>query len=154
MSESINWTIKKFDELTPSELYAILRLRSEVFVVEQNCVYLDLDDKDEHCHHLMGWKDKMLVAYTRLVPPGISYEYPSIGRVVTSPSARQSGFGRLLMERSIEETMRLFGTSPIRIGAQLYLQRFYTSLGFITSSEIYLEDGIEHIEMTGPMLNA
>ena len=95
----------------------------------------------------MGWKDKMLVAYTRLVPPGISYEYPSIGRVVTSPSARQSGFGRLLMERSIEETMRLFGTSPILIGAQLYLQRFYTSLGFITSSEIYLEDGIEHIEM-------
>ena len=150
MTESITWANKKFEDLSPAELYSILQLRSEVFVVEQNCVYLDLDSKDQHCYHLMGWLDEKLVAYTRLVPPGISFEYPSIGRVVTSPSARRSGFGKLLMEKSIDETIRLFGISPIRIGAQLYLQKFYTSLGFITSSDVYLEDGIEHIEMTRP----
>lgn len=149
MSSTIQWTKKKFDELSVTELYIILRLRAEVFVVEQNCPYLDIDNKDQYCHHLMGWKDDQLVAYTRLVPPGISYdEYPSIGRVVTSPAARRGGFGRMLMEKSIEEIISLYGETPIRIGAQLYLKDFYTSLGFITSSEIYLEDGIEHIEMT------
>lgn len=149
MSSAIHWTKKKFNELTVEELYIILRLRSEVFVVEQNCPYLDTDNKDQYCHHLMGWKDDQLVAYTRIVPPGISYdEYPSIGRVVTSPAARRGGFGRMLMEKSIEETISLYGETPIRIGAQLYLKEFYTSLGFITSSNVYLEDGIEHIEMT------
>lgn len=148
MSSTLHWTRKKFDELSVAELYTILRLRGEVFVVEQNCPYLDTDSKDQYCHHLMGWKDDELVAYTRLVPPGISYEYPSIGRVVTSPNARRGGFGRMLMEKSIAETISLYGQVPIRIGAQLYLKDFYSSLGFIPSSEIYLEDGIEHIEMT------
>jgi ElaA protein len=148
MSSTLHWIKKKFDELSVAELYTILRLRAEVFVVEQNCAYLDTDNKDQYCHHLMGWKDDELIAYTRLVPPGVSYEYPSIGRVVTSPTARRGGFGRMLMEKSIEETISLYGKTPIRIGAQLYLKDFYTSLGFITSSEIYLEDGIEHIEMT------
>jgi ElaA protein len=148
MSSSINWVKKKFEELSVAELYTILRLRAEVFVVEQNCAYLDTDNKDQYCHHLMGWKDDELIAYTRLVPPGVSYEYPSIGRVVTSPTARRGGFGRMLMEKSIEETISLYGETPIRIGAQLYLKDFYSSFGFITSSEIYLEDGIEHIEMT------
>jgi ElaA protein len=148
MSSTLHWTKKKFDELSVAELYTILRLRAEVFVVEQNCAYLDTDNKDQYCHHLMGWKDDELIAYTRLVPPGVSYAYPSIGRVVTSPTARRGGFGRMLMEKSIEETISLYGKTPIRIGAQLYLKDFYTSLGFITSSEIYLEDGIEHIEMT------
>lgn len=149
MANMLHWTKKKFDELSVTELYTILRLRSEVFVVEQNCPYLDTDNKDQYCYHLMGWRDSELVAYTRLVPPGVSYDdYPSIGRVVTSPAARRGGFGRMLMEKSIKETIALFGNTPIRIGAQLYLKEFYTSLGFITSSEIYLEDGIEHIEMT------
>ena len=148
--EELTWSLKKFDDLSAAELYNILRLRSEVFVVEQNCVYLDLDNKDQDCHHLMGLMDGQLIAYTRLVPPGVSYEYPSIGRVVTSPSARRGGFGRSLMEKSIEQTKQLYGDAPIRIGAQLYLQSFYTSLGFLTSSDIYLEDGIEHIEMTRP----
>jgi len=149
MSSTLHWTKKKFNELSVSELYTILQLRAEVFVVEQNCPYLDTDNKDQYCHHLMGWVDDKLVAYTRLVPPGVSYdEYPSIGRVVTSPAARRSGFGKMLMEKSIEETISLYGKTPIRIGAQLYLKNFYSSLGFITSSEVYLEDGIEHIEMT------
>jgi ElaA protein len=144
---SINWAIKKFDELSVHELYSILQLRTEVFVVEQNCVFQDMDNKDQACYHLMGWKDDTLAATTRLVPPGIIYNIPSIGRVVTSPSARGAGIGRLLMKKSIEETYRLFGKLPIKIGAQVYLQKFYTSLGFQQTSEIYLEDGIEHMEM-------
>lgn len=144
----MTWTIKIFDELTVQELYAILRLRSEVFVVEQNCVFQDMDNKDQQCHHLMGWLNDELVAYTRLVPPGISYDYPSIGRVVTSGNARGTGMGKLLMEKSIEEVFRLFGKGTIRIGAQLYLKSFYESFGFVITSDIYDEDGIDHVEMT------
>lgn len=144
---TIDWHLKKFDELTALELYTILRLRSEVFVVEQTCAYQDMDNKDLYCHHLLGWHGDQLVAYTRLVPPGISYPQPSIGRVVTSPQARGTGAGRLLMNKSIDETEKLFGKQPIRIGAQLYLQQFYESLGFVQSSDEYDEDGIPHIEM-------
>lgn len=147
----MNWTLKKFEELTINELYALLRLRTEVFVVEQNCVFQDMDNKDQYCYHLMGWKDGELAACTRLVPKGVSYPaYPSIGRVVTSPAARGGGIGRILMEKSIEETRRLFGTGPVKIGAQLYLLKFYSSLGFEKTSDIYMEDGIEHIEMILP----
>lgn len=143
----INWTCKKFNELTPHELYAILQLRNEVFVVEQNCVFQDADNKDAYCCHLMGWKDGLLAAYTRLVPPGVSYTEMSIGRVVTSPAARGGGLGRELMEQSIKRCYNLFGNGSIKIGAQLYLEKFYGSLGFVQSSEMYLEDGIPHIEM-------
>ena len=148
----ITWTVKKFDDLAPHELYSILRLRSEVFVVEQNCVFQDMDNKDQLCYHLMGWQNAPdqsmeLITYTRLVPPGVSYDFPSIGRVVTSPAARGSGMGKLLMEKSIEELENLFGKRPIKIGAQLYLKAFYESLGFKQSSDIYDEDGIDHIEM-------
>jgi ElaA protein len=142
------WTTKNFADLSPDELYAILRLRSEVFVVEQNCVFQDMDNKDQKSWHLMGWENDVLIAYTRLVPPGVSYELPSIGRVVTAPATRKTGFGKILMEKSIEELTRLFGQSSIRIGAQLYLKKFYTSFGFEQSSEVYDEDGIDHIEMT------
>jgi ElaA protein len=144
----ISWTIKKFEELTPAELYAILQLRSEVFVVEQNCVFQDMDNKDQGCYHLMGWADNKLVAYTRLIPPGAAYQLASIGRVVTSPSARATGAGRLLMQKSIDEIYSLFGQIPVKIGAQLYLKKFYSSLGFKQTSDVYLEDNIEHIEMT------
>jgi ElaA protein len=143
----INWIVKKFDELSPNELYAILRLRSEVFVVEQTCVFLDMDNKDQASWHLMGWQDEKLMAYTRLVPPGIAYKEPSIGRVVTSPAARGGGFGKLLMEKSIEQAEALFGKISIRIGAQVYLTNFYNSFGFEQSSDIYDEDGIDHIQM-------
>ena len=144
---NLNWQLLSFDQLDVNLLYALLRLRTEVFVVEQNCVFQDMDNKDQQCHHLLGWEGKQLVAYTRLVPPGVSYSEPSIGRVVTSPAARGNGLGRVLMDKSIEEANKLFGDLPIRIGAQLYLRRFYESLGFMQSSEIYDEDGIDHIEM-------
>ena len=144
---TIQWRLKKFEELTPFELYAAIRLRNEVFVVEQNCVFQDADDKDQECFHLLGFKNQDLVAYTRLVPPGYIYKEPSIGRVVTSPSVRGTGAGRELMNQSIDSIYRLFGKQTIKIGAQLYLKKLYESLGFIQSGTGYLEDGIEHIYM-------
>jgi len=143
----IEWRLKTFNELTPGELYAILQLRIEVFVVEQNCPFQDADDKDQPSWHLMGYQGNKLVAYTRLVPAGVAYEQPSIGRVVTSPAVRGQGAGKLLMERSIGTLYELFGPTPIKIGAQLYLKRFYELLGFEQISDVYLEDGIEHIYM-------
>jgi len=143
----ITWTLKKFDDLTPHELYAILQLRNEVFVVEQQCAFQDADNKDQISYHIMGMEAASLVAYTRLVPPGISYAEPAIGRVVTAAQVRGTGAGRQLMEYSITQCYALFGHCQIRIGAQVYLKKFYTSLGFRTDGEIYLEDGIQHIEM-------
>ena len=143
----MKWILKKFDELTPQELYAIMQLRNEVFVVEQNCVYQDADNKDPASYHFMGWHSDKLLAYTRILPPGIAYPQPSIGRVVTSPAARGGGIGKQLMEQSMMQIKNLFGTVPVKIGAQLYLQKFYTQLGFQQTSDTYMEDGIEHIEM-------
>lgn len=148
MNDSIKWMLKKFDDLTIHELYAILQLRSEVFIIEQNCVYHDPDGKDQSAWHLMGMKDGKLVAYTRILPAGISYPDPAIGRVVTSPAARKSGLGRELMLRSIEQCEMLFGKTSITLGAQLYLKKFYESLGFFASGDEYIEDGIPHITMT------
>lgn len=143
----MNWILKSFDSLTVHELYAMLRLRSEVFVVEQNCVFQDMDNKDQQCYHLMGWKDDLLFACTRLVPPGLTYAEASIGRVVTSPAARGGGIGKTLIEKSIEEVFNLYGEGPIKIGAQLYLKKFYRSFGFEQIGDIYDEDGIDHIKM-------
>ena len=143
----ITWLCKKFDDLTPHELYAILQLRNEVFVLEQNCIFQDADDKDQQSFHFMGWLNKKLIAYTRIVPAGIASDKVSIGRVATSPSVRRTGIGKELLERSIEKTKELFGNVPIIIGAQLYLKKFYESLGFRQSGDIYHEDGIEHIKM-------
>jgi len=142
-----NWTDKKFEDLTPGELYAILQLRSEVFVVEQNCVFLDMDDKDQISHHLMGWEGDKLVACARIVPAGISYAEFSIGRIVSSPKVRRQGIGRVLVDKSIQLAYNLHGKGVIRIGAQYYLRGFYESFGFRKAGDIYLEDGIEHIEM-------
>ena len=144
---TIEWRLKRFEELSPFELYEILWLRNEVFVVEQNCVFQDADHKDADAHHLMGWLDGKLAAYTRLVPPGAIYKEMSIGRVVTAPHARRGGFGRALMAESIRCCGLLFGEGPIRIGAQLYLKTFYESFGFVQAGESYLEDGIPHIYM-------
>ena len=144
------WAIKSFQELSVSELYSILQLRTEVFVVEQNCVFQDMDNKDAKCFHLMCWENEKLIAYTRLVPANVSFKEVSIGRVVSSPSVRGRGIGKLLMEKSIQETDRLFGKQNIRIGAQYYLLDFYKSFGFEPTGEIYLEDNIEHIEMILP----
>jgi ElaA protein len=143
----LNWICKPFDQLTPKELYAILQLRNAVFVVEQNCVFQDADDKDQSSWHLMGWNDDQLAAYTRLVPAGISYGESSIGRVVICPKMRKSGLGKDLMEKSIAMIYSLWNIQPIRISAQLYLKKFYESFGFQQCSEIYLEDNIEHLSM-------
>lgn len=139
--------VKSFSTLTPNELYALLRLRSEVFVVEQNCVFLDADNKDIYCHHLMLFDNKQLIAYARLVPPGISYQEMSVGRVVTAKDARSKGAGKQLMQLAVEYCRKIFGDGPIRIGAQYYLEKFYTEIGFTATGDLYDEDGIEHIEM-------
>ena len=144
----MNWTLKKFDELTLQELYAILQLRNEVFIIEQTCIYADLDDKDREAWHLMCINNDKLIAYTRILPPGVSYAEPAIGRVVTAATARRSGLGKQLMLRSIEACEKLFGEISISLGAQVYLKKFYESLGFSAVSDMYLEDGIEHIKMT------
>ena len=130
-------------------MYALLRLRNEVFIVEQNCPFPDLDGKDQQCHHLLGFNAETgtLLAYTRLIPPGLAYGCPSIGRVVTSAEARGMGMGRELMQRSISEITRLYGPCSIQIGAQRYLRDFYESFEFLQSGEGYLEDGIDHIPM-------
>lgn len=148
--EKLQWSLKKFTELTSSELYAIMQLRNEVFVVEQDCVYQDADNKDQLSYHYMGWLQNKLGAYTRILPPGLAFEEPSIGRVVTSLSARGIGIGRILMEKSIEQLISLYGNTAIKIGAQFYLLKFYSSLGFQQISDIYLEDNIEHVEMLLP----
>lgn len=146
---NITWYHKHFKNLLTTELYQILKLRNEVFIVEQNCPFQDLDDKDFKCYHLMGFDtdSQKVMAYTRIVPAGVSYEEASIGRVVTSPLARGSGIGKQLMQKSIELLEELYGGVPIKIGAQLYLKKYYESFGFEQLDEVYLEDGIEHILM-------
>ncbi len=144
---SLHWTYKHFNLLTTQELYTILSLRSEVFVVEQNCVYLDTDNKDLDAWHLCGWQGEVLVAYVRILAPGVSYEEASIGRVLTNPAFRKNGYGVELMNVAIEKTINQFDVYTIKIGAQLYLLNFYSNLGFTQTSEVYMEDGIPHIEM-------
>lgn len=148
MNQKLQWDLKSFDALSTHELYELLRLRNEVFIVEQNCIFPDLDGKDQKCHHLIGSENGVLMAYSRIVPPGLSYEYPSIGRVLVSPLGRGKMFGIELMEISISSLEEIYGKSTIRIGAQLYLKKFYGSFQFEQSGEIYEEDGIDHIEMT------
>ena len=143
----INWICKYFDDLSPAELYAIMKLRSDVFVVEQNCVYLDADGKDQLCYHLIGYNENELVAYARLLPQNVSYPYASIGRVVTSSHHRKTGAGKALMAKAIEQCAVLFGEVSIKIGAQLYLKKFYESFGFEQYGSKYDEDGIPHIPM-------
>lgn len=142
---------KPFDSLTVKELYAILKLRSEIFVVEQNCVFLDTDGKDLSCQHLMLYQNKELMAYARIVPAGLSFTEPSIGRIVSSHAARGKGFGRQLVSLAIANCQRLYGNKPIKIGAQLYLKSFYESFGFVVHGEEYLEDDIVHVDMVRPV---
>lgn len=144
----MNIQIKKFDDLTLSELYEILNLRNEVFVVEQNCPYLDTDGKDQVAHHVMLWKDEVLVGYARIFSAGIKYPTSSIGRVVINPRHRALKQGHFLMEHAVKAVEDLYKTGNITISAQAHLQRFYNKHGFETVSEEYLEDDIPHVEMT------
>jgi ElaA protein len=144
----ITWQCKFFSDLSNKEVYKILQLRNEVFIVEQNCVYQDCDDKDLKAWHLCGWDGENLIAYTRLFDKGVSYlDAASIGRVLTAPSVRRQNIGKELMLRSIAKIEELFGETTIRISAQLYLKRFYESFSFVQKGEVYLEDGIDHISM-------
>ncbi len=140
---------KQFNELSLEQLYAIMRLRQEVFTVEQDCAYLDADGKDQNSLHLMLYEDDELIGYTRIVPPGISYnQYSSIGRVVTSIIARGRGIGHKLMKKSIELTLEYHPNITIKISAQEHLEKFYNSHGFSKVGNGYIEDGIPHIAMT------
>ena len=139
-----SWHDRAFAELTVRELYAITALRERVFVVVQNCVYLDADGADPQCRHLWAEDEARSVqAYCRLVPAGVKFGEASIGRVITAPEARGTGLGKELMERAIAA----LGAIPIRIGAQAHLEKFYGGLGFVAASAPYDEDGIPHIEM-------
>ena len=143
----IIWKTKTFDELLTQELYQILRLRSEVFVVEQNCVYQDIDNKDQKALHLIGEFEGEIIAHSRLFKPGDYFEFSSIGRVVVAEKNRNKNFGHELIDQSILEIKKHFKEDNITISAQLYLKKFYEIHGFITTSEEYLEDDIPHIEM-------
>ena len=138
---------KTFQQLTNDELYAILQLRSEIFVVEQDCVYQDLDYKDQKALHVLGFKDKKLVAYTRIFKPGDYFEYASIGRVVVNQGERKHHYGYAIMNASIEAVQSHYDATIIKISAQVYLKKFYNNLGFKIVGEEYLEDGIPHVGM-------
>ena len=139
----------RFEALSLQELYDILALRNEVFIVEQNCPFQDIDSKDQMAWHCLGFdENQRIVAYTRLFEKGVYYDgFVSIGRVVTSPKARGGGLGKILVQKSIEYCQQLFGNESIKIGAQVYLLKFYESLGFQSIGQNYLEDGIEHTIM-------
>jgi ElaA protein len=144
---ALEWKIKPFEALTVHELYDILQLRSEIFVVEQNCVYLDLDGKDKVALHLFGIFDGKIVAHARLFKAGISFDNASIGRVTVAANYRDRKWGHDLMREAIAGILSHFGERKITIGAQLYLKKFYETQGFVQTSEMYLEDDIPHIEM-------
>lgn len=140
--------IKAFNELSADELYEVLHLRNLVFVVEQNCAYLDIDHKDDQAHHVMIYDDEgILIAYARIFKPGIKYNTSSIGRVVVHPNHRGKELGDLLIRHSINAIEELYQTSEITISAQAYLQQFYNKHGFVCISEEYPEDGIPHVKM-------
>lgn len=143
----LTWHERSFAELTNEELYAVMALRQRVFIVEQNCPYLDADGCDQVSRHLWAARGDAMVAYLRIVPAGVKFAEPSIGRVITAPEARSTGLGRELMRRGIAAV----GDVAIRIGAQAHLERFYAELGFVRVSEPYDEDGIPHIEMLRPV---
>ncbi|MEX6626759.1 GNAT family N-acetyltransferase [Tenacibaculum salmonis] len=139
--------IKKFTELTTSELYEILQLRSEVFVVEQNCVYQDIDGKDQKALHVLGIKNQKIIAYTRLFNSGEYFDTPSIGRVIVKNSERTYGYGHHLIKVSIQAIFDYYNKNNITISAQKYLIKFYESHGFFKVGKGYLEDGIPHVKM-------
>lgn len=144
----MTWHLVDFATLSATELYDVMRLRQEVFVVEQDCVYLDADGYDAVARHLLGRDaDGTLVAYLRLFAPGVKYTEACIGRVCTAAAVRGTGLGQALMQRGIAEAARLWPESALRISAQAYLLNFYDKLGFVAEGELYDEDGIPHIEM-------
>jgi ElaA protein len=148
---SVSWRCLPFEGLSLTELYAVLQLRSAVFVVEQTCVFQDMDGLDPACHHLLGHDASgQLLAYARLVPQGLAFAEASVGRVVTAHAGRGRALGHALMSQACTALTHLWGSQPIRIGAQAHLQGFYGQHGFATDSAEYMEDGIAHVEMLRP----
>jgi ElaA protein len=162
----IQWCFTHYDSITADDLYEALALRQRVFVVEQQCAFLDADGVDRFSWHLLGRLPAgaeqepgageakgILVAYLRIVPPGRKFAEPSIGRVITAQEVRRQGYGRVLMQEGIRRTQELFPGRPIKLSAQRYLERFYGSFGFAVASEPYDEDGIPHINMVLEMVS-
>lgn len=147
MSSNIIWKIKTFDEFTVTELYSILKARIDVFVIEQNCPYPDLDNYDQKAVHIWAEEKGEVLAYCRIFNKGIKYDETSIGRVLTTEKARGKSLGKLLIQYAVETIENRFRTSEIRISAQDYLLRFYTGFGFEDTGNKYLEDDIPHTEM-------
>lgn len=141
------WKIKSFEEITTSELYEIIKARVDVFVVEQDCPYPDLDDYDQKALHLWAEQDQKVLAYCRIFNQGIKYPETSIGRVLTTEKGRGKNFGKQLIQYAVETIENRFRTSKIRISAQDYLLRFYSGFGFEDTGKKYLEDNIPHTEM-------
>lgn len=149
MSTNFHWIAKEFADLSAGELYAVMQLRVAVFILEQKCFYQELDGLDPKCLHLLAIdpEKETMAAYSRIVPAGLSFAEPAIGRVITAAAYRGIGLGKELMNRSISLCQENYPEQPIRIGAQAHLQAFYGALGFRAASEIYEEDGIPHLEM-------
>jgi ElaA protein len=147
---SLQWQLTCLHDLSVQQLYAVLQLRTEVFVVEQNCVFQDMDGADDKAMHLLGTQADKLVAYARCFHAGIQFREASIGRVITHASLRGTGAGHALMRQAMGSMQTLWGVQPIRIGAQAHLEKFYQQHGFAAASAPYIEDGIPHIEMLRP----
>lgn len=147
--KDLQWKCDLFQQLHSHQLYEILKLRVDIFVVEQKCPYPELDDKDRHIEtrHLTAYHNSKLLAYARLLPPGLNYPEVSIGRLAVDSSLRRQGIGSLLMDKSLKEIDKIWPDHNIAIGAQEYLKEFYEKFGFTKTSDCYLEDGIPHIDM-------
>ncbi len=143
----IDWMFIHYDDLTINDLHDLVALRLKVFVVEQNCPYQDLDGKDKHCHHLIGKLENKIVATARILPPGLSYEETSIGRVVVDDSLRGAKLGHVLMKKSMQFIESKYGKTSVRISAQEHLEKYYQKHGFVSTGKCYLEDNIPHVEM-------
>lgn len=143
----MRWMVKSFDELSTFELHELLRLRVEVFVLEQACIYPEIDGKDLLCLHLMAWEGEELAAYGRILPAGLSYDEVSFGRIAVKKAYRNEGLGRKLVQKALAEALKLSEGKSVVIGAQSYLEDFYEEFGFRRHSENYLDEGIEHLDM-------
>ena len=143
----LQWQWCRLGELSAEQVYAVLAARVEIFVVEQNCAYQDLDGLDADAEHLIAWSGKEVAGYLRVLGPGTRFDDPSIGRIITTRPFRGSGLGREVVAKGIERTHMRYPGRPVRISAQKYLEKFYRDFGFVTVSEPYLEDGIPHVEM-------
>jgi len=143
----VRWTLVAFDALSVPQLYELLQLRTEVFVVEQNCVFQDMDGTDAQAMHLLGTQGGQLVAYARIFPSGVKYDEASIGRVTTRQTARGTGLGHTLIREAMAAVVSLWGAQRIRIGAQARLKAYYSQHGFVDVGRPYIEDGIDHLEM-------